>query len=498
MMGEVWRKFASPDTKKNTMPLQTIEKQIFNRLTKLYLVALLAVAMLSVVGQLVIQLFLTESLNDAHVVNIAGRQRMLSQKLAKTATLICKPVVINSNSAKYKNELKGILALWSQSHKGLMNGKLLIEKGLKVKNSPTINHLFKILNPVFEVIYANAYLLCCQSGLSNIEQNDALKIILSNEKKFLEIMNNIVSEYDLEAQNRVNKTKSIELLLFTLLFGVLFIEGLFIFKPIANNIRLVIKALTASESNLKTVNADLLESNMALNQTKKELITATEEKYKLQLAEEKVRSSSLIEGQEVERKRLALELHDGIGQMLTGLKLQSEHLKSFKFVNEKQQKSFDDLQNLIGETIIATRSVSFNLAPSVLSDFGLLAAIRLLAEQYQKAGRIPIKIKGSFNQRLSEKIEIGLYRIVQEAIHNAQKYSNAKLINILLEKKESSILLQIADNGDGFDITSKNKTKGIGGTGIGNMHTRVELLNGSFEIHSTLNMGTKITVQIPS
>ena len=150
-------------------------------------------------------------------------------------------------------------------------------------------------------------------------------------------MNNIVYEYDVDSQLRVNKTRGIELLLFILLFTVLLFEGFFIFKPIANNIRNAIRKLSESENNLQVANSDLKLSNQKLIDTRKELVQATQEKYKLKLEEEKIRSSSLVEGQELERKRLSQELHDGIGQMLTGIKLQTEHLKSFPFTDQKQK-----------------------------------------------------------------------------------------------------------------------------------------------------------------
>lgn len=478
---------------------QPIDKEIFNKLTKLYLTALLAVAILTLIGQLVIQVFLTESLDDAHVVNIAGRQRMLSQKLTKTATLICNPTIFPLKLNVAKNDLSEILILWSKSHNGLMNGQLIIEKPVEVKNSDEINSLFKQLNPIFNLIYSNAKLLTNQSEIPLDIQKTALTKILSNEKIFLKIMNNIVFEYDLEAQKRVNKTKSIELILFILLFTVLVLEGAFIFKPIANNIRLIIKQLTESESKLQIANSDLIQSNSALIEAKKELVKATEEKYKLQLAKEKIRSASLIEGQEAERKRLALELHDGIGQMLTGLRLQTEHIKSFQFQNEKQSKSFEELQELVVETIEATRSVSFNLAPSVLSDFGLVPAIKLLAETNMKIRQIPIDVNSEFNKRIAEKIEIGLYRIVQEGLHNAQKHSKAKKIQIQLFEKNNEIILEISDNGIGFKyeknkVDKKNLTIG---SGINNMKTRVDLLNGYFSMKSEVNKGTAITVIVP-
>jgi signal transduction histidine kinase len=181
--------------------------------------------------------------------------------------------------------------------------------------------------------------------------------------------------------------------------------------------------------------------------------------------------------------------------MLTGLRLHSEKVKSFDFTNTKQEKSFDELQSLIQETIEATRTVSFNLAPSVLSDFGVVPAIRILTEQISKLTEIKIDFQSEKINRLSEGIETSLYRITQEAIHNAVKYSNASLIKIQLSDNESFVKLSISDNGEGFELKAIKKT--IGGSGLKNMQARAELLNGTFKIQSKIGKGTTIRIEIP-
>ncbi|MEY4540692.1 MAG: hypothetical protein RLZZ306_2449, partial [Bacteroidota bacterium] len=317
---------------------------------------------------------------------------------------------------------------------------------------------------------------------------NSLNQILINERTFLKKMDKIVTQYDLESTKRVEMTKNIEMFLFTLLFIILILEGAFIFRPIADNIRFVINKLTNSESNLRKTNDELVKTQEAL-------VQATEEKYKLQLAEEKVRAASLMEGQEGERKRLAADLHDGIGQMLTGLRLHSEKVKSFDFTNTKQEKSFNELQNLIQETIEATRTVSFSLAPSVLSDFGVVPAIRILTEQVSKVKNMTFNIQSGKINRLPEAIETCLYRITQEAIHNATKYANSDFINIQLSENEQFVRLIVSDNGEGFDLKSaKNKMEG---SGLKNMQARAELLNGTFKIKSKIGEGTSIKIEIP-
>ena len=470
-----------------------LDNQIFNRLTRLYVMALLAVAILSLLGQLLIQIFLNSLLDDSHVVNIAGRQRMLSQRLSKTAILLCRPEIFKADAKYYSQDIKEIINLWELSHEALKNKNLQTDgRTFTVRNSEKIDSMFREIDPIFRVISANSKLINKTINNPIKNQQEFLQIplnhILINERLFLKMMDKIVFQYDLESRERVGMTKKIELYLFILLFSILLLEGTFIFRPIANNIRLVIKKLTDSESILRQTNEVLLA-------TQKALVQATEDKYKLQLAEEKVRAASLMEGQESERKRLAQDLHDGIGQMLTGLRLHSEKVKSFSFTNVKQEKSFDELQNLIQETIEATRTVSFNLAPSVLSDFGVVPAIRILTEQVAKMSDFKFDFQALNVRRLPEGIEVCLYRITQEAIHNAVKYSKANLIRIELSDDEKFAKLLIIDNGEGFSI--KSRIKVLGGSGLKNMQARAELLNGSFKIQSKIGKGTSIKVEIP-
>ncbi len=470
-----------------------LDNQIFNRLTRLYIIALSGVALISVIGQLLIQVFLNSLLDDSHVVNVAGRQRMLSQRLSKTAVLLCNPKIFQADAEYYSQDIKDIILLWELNHYALKNKNLITDgRAFKVRNSAKIDSMFQAIEPIFIIILTNAKTIAeriekPEKNQQEILQN-ALNQILINERTFLKKMDKIVSQYDLDSNERVGMTKNIEMFLFTLLFIILILEGAFIFRPIADNIRFVIKKLTDSESNLLQTNDELVKTQEALVQT-------TEEKYKLQLAEEKVRAASLMEGQEGERKRLAADLHDGIGQMLTGLRLHSEKVKSFDFTNAKQAKSFNELQNLIQETIEATRTVSFNLAPSVLSDFGVVPAIRILTEQVSKITKTTFNLQAEKINRLPEVIETCLYRITQEAIHNAVKYAKSDLIKIQLLDNEQSIKLIVSDNGEGFD--PKSVKKKMGGSGLKNMQARAELLHGTFKIQSEIGKGTSIKIEIP-
>lgn len=461
------------------------------------MVALFVVALLSLFGQMLIQRSLNESSDDAHVVNLAGRQRMLSQRLCKMAILLTNKPQFAEEAAFYENDFSETLNLWVKYHYGLKNGKLGFEKTYFVKNSEAINKLFNELEPKFQIMSISADSVAQKNYTAQSSQN-IIKNMLTNERDFLKIMDKIVSQYDIEAKERVENVKRIEFILFGLTILTLVLEAFLIFMPLANYVKEVILRIKDSENELQTKNQQLNETNEQLISTQKDLVKATEEKYILIRKEDNTRSTALIEGQEEERKRLARELHDGIGQMLTGLKLDSEQLKSLPFVNEKQRKSFEEHQKLIDETIEATRTVSFNLMPSVLTDFGLSSAIRLLLERTAKGA----DFKASFNDltdniTIANKIENNLYRITQETLNNIMKHAKAKKVSITLSnEKNKYISLVVIDDGKGFDI-KKNKKSRFGGNGLGNLQTRVRLLNGTIKIESEVGKGTSIFVRIP-
>lgn len=477
--------------------MQNLDKQVSQRLTRLYMVALFAVALLSLFGQMLIQRSLNESSDDAHVVNLAGRQRMLSQRLCKMAILLTNKNQYAEEATFYENDFTETLNLWVTCHYGLKNGKLGLEKNYFVKNSATIQKLFDKIEPKFQVISINADSVAQKSYTAQSSQN-IIKNMLTNERDFLKIMDEIVSQYDIEAKERVENVKRIEFILFGFTILTLVLEAFLIFIPLVRYVQEVIFRIKESENELQTKNQQLEETNEQLISTQKDLVKATEEKYILIRKEDNTRSTALIEGQEEERKRLARELHDGIGQMLTGLKLDSEQLKSLPFANEKQRKSFEEHQKLIDETIEATRTVSFNLMPSVLTDFGLSSAIRLLLERTAKGA----DFKASFNDltdniTIPNKVENNLYRITQETLNNIMKHAKAKKVSITLSnEKNKYISLVVIDDGKGFDMKKTKKSR-VGGNGLGNLQTRVRLLNGTIKIESEAGKGTSIFVKIP-
>ena len=209
---------------------------------------------------------------------------------------------------------------------------------------------------------------------------------------------------------------------------------------------------------------------------------------------------AIVNAQEEERKRISLELHDGLGQILTSIRIRMDTALRGKGIQHKM-KLVQEVKGSIDEMIVEVRAMSNKLMPGTLSDFGLVAAINQFVEQSQEVTSTKIRFHSfGLNERLGEEAEIGIYRIVQEAMNNCLKYAKASEINVHLNVVGSVLRLMIEDDGKGFNpktIFSQSKERKGHGNGLGNMKNRSELLNGEILIESALNKGTTITVDFP-
>ncbi|TDE17201.1 ATP-binding protein [Dyadobacter psychrotolerans] len=472
---------------------EKVEKRVAGSLTRFYVVALFIVAMLTLGGLYLIRKTIMSLNYDGRVVNVAGRQRMLSQRLAKLAILKTGKIAYRDSA-----DFDSLLTVWKESNQQLATRKLMVGSDIVTWKSGPLDEMFARLEPVFNTIYQGLNKIN-DDNLSLSEKKQALDIVLQNEPVFLNIMNDIVFQFDKESFARLKNLERIEWILDIMTILVLFAEGLLIFRPVVNTTRRAVRLLTESEDALLKANRDLERSNSELIRVQKDILRIEEEKYQLQLAEDRIRASALIEGQEEERRRFARELHDGIGQMLTGLKLHAEKLGQTQFTDEKQRERFNQLVRLIQDTIQTTRQISYNLMPSVLSDFGISAALNLLCQQTSQASGLKINFQGIEKRiALSQAIEIGLYRIAQEALNNVVKHAGAENVNIRLEQNKNSIILQIEDDGKGFLIRNLKNKEGsfLTQNGIDNIRTRTQLLDGSMEILSEPDHGTTLEVKI--
>ncbi len=216
--------------------------------------------------------------------------------------------------------------------------------------------------------------------------------------------------------------------------------------------------------------------------------------------QQKFRSVLILEGQEEERKRLAMDMHDGIGQMLTSLKFQIESIDPTKRSEEMQTK-LHEIQGLIIQVIKEVRRVTFNLKPTVLGDYGLQAALNVFVKEIAKLSDIELNFHSDAdgNLRLPQKIENNVFRIIQEAINNAIKYSEATRIEVSLQQNDSEVVITVKDNGKGFDekLVEKRSVNIESGRGFFNMYERTEYINGTLEVKSVPGSGTTIVLAVP-
>ncbi len=204
---------------------------------------------------------------------------------------------------------------------------------------------------------------------------------------------------------------------------------------------------------------------------------------------------AMMEGQELERKRLSKEIHDGLAPTLSTIKINLETLQAEQGrpdLNSKYEKLYD----LIDTATSDMRSISHALMPKALTDFGLVAALQNLCVRVDD--KYPVKIEFFYSDRSKERldpvIELGMYRIGQELLNNAIKYARASKINVQLIEHAETVVLMVEDNGMGFNVDILETSDGIG---LKNVETRTTALKGALIIDTQPNRGTLISVEVP-
>lgn len=217
----------------------------------------------------------------------------------------------------------------------------------------------------------------------------------------------------------------------------------------------------------------------------------------LQLQQEKEleATKTILKVQEEERGRVAKDLHDGLGGMLSGIKLNLSAMKGNVILQQQDAglfaKSIEQLDNAISEM----RRVAHNMMPESLLKFGLSQAVQDYCESLNESGVIQVTFKNlGLNERIENSVEIVLYRIIQELVNNVIKHARAQHIFIQLSKNEHQLTLTVEDDGKGFDV---NKIDNLKGFGLSNIQSRVNFLKGNLEIDSKQDIGTSFYITIP-
>ena len=201
---------------------------------------------------------------------------------------------------------------------------------------------------------------------------------------------------------------------------------------------------------------------------------------------------TIIETQEVERERIAKDLHDGVGQTLAAIKL---HVDAIRFKDVKpQDEEYGKIEEMLENSIKQLRKICYDTLPTILSEYGIIKAIDELA---QKSSSESFKIVFNYSPSIpnfDKSLEIALYRIVQEFVNNTMKHGEATEVVISIENNDNNLVLDLIDNGKGFNITDLMIYKG---QGLKNIKSRVESFNGRVNFKSSQEKGTEFNISIP-
>jgi signal transduction histidine kinase len=213
-------------------------------------------------------------------------------------------------------------------------------------------------------------------------------------------------------------------------------------------------------------------------------------------SQKEIRTKAILEAEEKERRRIAQDLHDGVGQLLSAAKLKLSNLDSkITTQTEEQKLAMQNALSLVDDSVKEVRAVSHNMMPNTLIKLGLASAVR---EFITKLGNAPtlkvdLEIVG-LDTRLDNQVETVLYRVIQEIVNNIIKHAKASQISMQLIRHETELNIMIEDNGVGFDTNQLDDFEGIGLKGI---QTRIEFLNGSVHFDSSIGRGTTVIIDIP-
>jgi signal transduction histidine kinase len=210
-------------------------------------------------------------------------------------------------------------------------------------------------------------------------------------------------------------------------------------------------------------------------------------------------SRQLIASQESERKRIAGELHDGLGQSLLMIRNRALLGLSPQPNLGTTEDQLNEISALAASALSEAREIAHNLRPYQLDELGFTRALKAMLQKTAQSARLNLKIElDEMDGLLPPEFEINLFRIAQECVNNMVRHSHASDASVILTKTERSVRLQVEDNGCGFDMTRMTKsTEPHEGIGLRGIAERVRLMSGTLEIHSRPTEGTRLLITVP-
>lgn len=214
------------------------------------------------------------------------------------------------------------------------------------------------------------------------------------------------------------------------------------------------------------------------------------------LVQQDLATTAILEAEENERRRIAGELHDGLGQMFSTVKMNLSSVEQFvDFKDETARQNFTNTLALVDESCREVRSISHQMAPNALLKSGLVSAIRDFIRQVdQRSLKINLHVQG-LTERLAPNTEAVLYRVLQEVVNNVIKHAHATCLDIQLVKDEDGLSVMVEDDGVGFDSAQKAQAEGMG---LKNIGSRIAFLKGTVDFDSAPGRGTAVSVWVPA
>ena len=211
---------------------------------------------------------------------------------------------------------------------------------------------------------------------------------------------------------------------------------------------------------------------------------------------EKERFRAVVEAEDQARKKIAMDLHDGLGQLLSTAKLHAQGMDELALQGDTDTRSsYDHTLQLIDQACEEVRQVSHSMMPGALTKVGFAQALQELLQRVQATGALHVQQIGTPPKQLPENYAIGLYRVLQELLNNVLKHAQASQLTLQFSQpNDHSLRIDMSDNGQGLQEKDWKKSKGIGWK---NIQSRISLLNGQLEWHSEPGKGTTFTIRLP-
>ena len=202
-----------------------------------------------------------------------------------------------------------------------------------------------------------------------------------------------------------------------------------------------------------------------------------------------------MKGEEKERTRLAKDLHDGLGGMLSGIKHSLNAMKGNLVMTPENHQAFERSMDMLDSSIREMRRVAHNMMPEALVKFGLDTALKDFCNDINQSGTLHINYQsiGLENIEVEQTTSITIYRILQELVNNTMKHAAAKSAIVQVSKTDNAISITVEDDGKGFNTLVLEGTKGIGWS---NIQSRVEYLKGKLDVQSATGKGTSVHIEL--